>query len=84
MMSCKDVALLSSRYLDHDLSLAERLGVRLHLLVCRACRRLLGGMRSLMRASALLRTPDAAGRYENLAARLTERLGTSEEGKERR
>lgn len=39
MLSCKDVSKLRSQSIDRRLNLGERLGVRLHLLVCEACRR---------------------------------------------
>ena len=37
--SCRHVALLQSRSLDGPLSFWERLGMRLHLVLCRWCRR---------------------------------------------
>jgi heterodisulfide reductase subunit B len=38
MLSCKDATQLISQGMDRRLSLAERMGLRLHLLVCRGCR----------------------------------------------
>ncbi len=37
MLSCKDAAKLMSQEQDRRLSLAERIGLRLHLLICDAC-----------------------------------------------
>jgi len=39
MLSCKDVTRLLSESMDHSLPLGKRLGVRLHLLICRFCAR---------------------------------------------
>jgi hypothetical protein len=51
MLSCKEVSLLVSRSCDTKLTWRERLAVRLHLLVCVACRRFTEQMRFLRRAS---------------------------------
>ena len=39
MLSCKDVTQLISESMDHSLPFGKRVGVRLHLLVCRFCAR---------------------------------------------
>jgi hypothetical protein len=39
MMSCKQATDMMSQGLDRNLSLGERLGLRLHLLICIGCRR---------------------------------------------
>ena len=39
MLSCKDVTRLLSESMDHSLPLGKRVGVRLHLLICRFCAR---------------------------------------------
>ncbi len=39
MLKCRDLAELSSDYLNGELSRRRRLSVRLHLLLCRHCRR---------------------------------------------
>ncbi|HEY6897722.1 MAG TPA: zf-HC2 domain-containing protein [Rhodocyclaceae bacterium] len=38
-MSCKQATDMMSQGLDRDLSWGERLGLRLHLLICIGCRR---------------------------------------------
>ncbi len=53
-LSCKEVSFLISESLDRSLSLRERLGVRIHLLMCRACQQ-------MARQTRLLR--DAARRH---------------------
>ena len=39
MPSCKDVTRLISESMDHSLPFGKRVGVRLHLLICRFCAR---------------------------------------------
>ena len=39
MLSCKDVTKLVSESMDRSLPLGKRVGVRLHLLICRFCER---------------------------------------------
>jgi anti-sigma factor RsiW len=39
MLTCRDVTELTTDYLDHALPLHRRLGMRLHLAYCNACRR---------------------------------------------
>ncbi len=37
MLSCKDVTKLVSENLDRDLSLWRRIGLRLHVMMCKGC-----------------------------------------------
>ena len=39
MLSCKDVTRLISESMDHSLPIGKRIGVRLHLLMCKFCSR---------------------------------------------
>ena len=39
MLSCKDVTKLVSESMDRSLPLGQRIGVRLHLLICKFCAR---------------------------------------------
>jgi hypothetical protein len=39
MKTCKEVAILLIAREDHPLSLGERMALRIHLMVCRACPR---------------------------------------------
>ena len=39
MLSCKGVTRLLSESMDHSLPLGKRVGVRLHLLICKFCAR---------------------------------------------
>lgn len=48
--SCKEVHRLTSEGLDRELSLVERARMRMHLLVCDACRNFTGQMQLIRRA----------------------------------
>ncbi|MET3130175.1 hypothetical protein AAKU55_000428 [Oxalobacteraceae bacterium GrIS 1.11] len=48
--TCREVHRLVSEGMDRDLSLVERIRMRLHLMVCRACTRFNGQMSLLRRA----------------------------------
>ena len=51
MLSCKDVCYIVSESLDGKLPLHKRLSVRFHLLMCKACQRMVRQM-ELLRAAA--------------------------------
>jgi len=48
--TCKEVHRLTSEGLDRELSLIERARMRMHLLVCGACRNFTGQMHLIRRA----------------------------------
>ncbi len=77
-MTCREVAGLSSDYLDRDLSFPRRLSFRFHLLLCSNCRRFVNGVRSLLRQSQLLRIRQRE-RHERLSSSLTERRDSADE-----
>jgi hypothetical protein len=39
LMSCREASRAQSELIDHELPASRRLGLRLHLFVCRLCRR---------------------------------------------
>jgi predicted anti-sigma-YlaC factor YlaD len=51
MLSCKEVSLLISQSYDARLTWRQRMAVRMHLLVCEACRRFARQMQFLRRAA---------------------------------
>jgi len=51
--SCRDVTGRASLIVDGELPRNERLGVRVHLLVCSHCRRFLKNLRGLVQAMRL-------------------------------
>jgi predicted anti-sigma-YlaC factor YlaD len=56
--TCKEVHRLTSEGLDRDLSVIERARVRMHLLVCNACRIFNAQMQLLRRAMHQLPIPE--------------------------
>lgn len=56
--TCKEIHRLTSESMDRNLSLVERTRIRLHLLVCNACRNFTGQMDLLRRAMRQMR-PDS-------------------------
>lgn len=44
MLKCRDVTRLGSDWIDRELSLRDRIRVRMHLLLCRHCRRFMNGL----------------------------------------
>ncbi|HEC73767.1 MAG TPA: zf-HC2 domain-containing protein [Methylophaga aminisulfidivorans] len=49
MFQCKDVAEEASNYLDGDLPLKKRIGILLHLMICRCCRNYLQQIRKTIK-----------------------------------
>ena len=63
MLSCKELVEHVDEYLDGELSMSARFGIRLHLLMCRACNRYVTQMRLVLGALSDLKpreSPDAA------------------------
>ncbi len=70
MLKCRDIAHMASAQLDRRLSLNERLNFRMHLLMCRLCRRYVRQLVLLRRLAArLAEAPVAAGARLPQAAR---------------
>ena len=49
MMTCRELTEIATDYLEEDLPWRERLGVQVHLWMCRYCRRYLDQMRKVVR-----------------------------------
>lgn len=76
MLSCKELVAHSSDYLDGQLNLRERLGVRAHLAMCRHCRRFIRQMK--VTQAVLRQLPDTAiPELDALAERLAEQRDKS-------
>lgn len=58
MLSCKEVARLLSESMDHELTLWQRMHLRLHLAMCKLCS---GFRRDLLRFHRLLREAAPSG-----------------------
>ena len=78
MLSCKQTSELVSKGLDKHLTITERIGVRIHLLMCRACTQYEKQLRFIRQAARRLSqgkesgdhavtplSPEARGRIQN-------------------
>jgi len=78
MLSCKEAARLVSEQLDRKLPFWQRLGLRLHVFICRACSRYARQLRALDQAVSLrYREGFAAESPEHLSPQAIERIKTS-------
>jgi anti-sigma factor RsiW len=59
MLSCQDVTEKSSALIDGELGLRERLAIRMHLAMCRHCRRFVRHLRLLVGALHVKGNPPA-------------------------
>jgi len=59
MPTCHEVQALATEYREGSLPFAQRLGIRLHLLLCWACRAFLRGLEALPRLSRKALQPGA-------------------------
>ncbi|TAN52267.1 MAG: zf-HC2 domain-containing protein [Methylococcaceae bacterium] len=56
MLNCRQISRLFSRSQDRPLTFKEKLSLRLHLMLCGACRRFAGQLRFLRQATVLMET----------------------------
>jgi len=82
MLSCKEVSLLVSQSYDAKLTWRQRLGVRLHLLVCEACRRFERQMQFLRRAGRAFSDRQRDGVSGSLSPSARERIRNSLRGRD--
>ncbi len=57
MLTCREVAEKASALVDGELDLRERIGLRLHLLMCANCRRFVRQFKTLVDSLALRSEP---------------------------
>jgi hypothetical protein len=82
--SCKEASRLQSQALDRKLSLVQRMGLRMHLLLCKWCRRYGKQIRFLHDAAREhpdeLTEPARQRLSQNARQRIKQRLQAEEEG----
>ena len=59
MPSCKEVRENLTEYMDGNLPIHKRMGIRLHLLMCKACRGLIKSLRALPKFAKDVLSPPA-------------------------
>jgi hypothetical protein len=72
-----------SRYIDHDLPVADREALECHVRECISCRRMLGSLSETVRALGTLCVRDPPGRAERIIAGLAPRLTGDGDGRGR-
>ncbi|MCX4189332.1 anti-sigma factor family protein [Methylophaga sp. OBS3] len=75
MLSCKEVAEQASDHIDQHLRWDQRLRFKLHLLICRNCRRYVAQLRCTIESLQKLpikQTPQPTEQHKLLASRLRE------------
>lgn len=63
MLNCREITDRASDYLDGDLSRGQRMGVHMHLLMCRHCRRLVRQLSRLRQTLARRPPPVSEEQY---------------------
>lgn len=74
MLMCRDLARIASDYIDNELGTAQKLSVKMHLMMCRDCRSFIGNLRAsidLMGAHSSQRVD------ENLLRKIDQRVTES-------
>jgi anti-sigma factor ChrR (cupin superfamily) len=71
MLSCKALVARASEFLDGELGIGQRMSVRMHLVMCRHCRRFIKQMR--LSQAVLRKLPQGQNaELDALAAKLAE------------
>jgi len=58
MISCRDIAKLSSQYLDKDLPLITRMRIKMHLMMCVHCHRFMKQLQTTINTVKRLKEPE--------------------------
>lgn len=77
MLRCKQIAEQASDYLDHQHSWQKRMAFRLHLMMCRNCRRYIDQLRSSIESLRLLKSrtqPILTEQQKQLAKQLRQQV----------
>ena len=74
MMTCKEVSTLVSTEQVHEAPLAQRIGVRLHLMMCRHCRRFRRQLFRIGRVAGLIAGEVEHEPSSSFEGRIVERL----------
>lgn len=71
MLMCRDLAVIASDYIDGELTGRQNLSVKMHLMMCKACRTFIGNLR----ASTELMQAHSSGRpNEDLLRRIDQQV----------
>lgn len=87
MLTCKDASRLQSQSQDRPLRLAERLALRLHLLICENCRRFTRQLDLIRRACQQVKEAEKGGADDKALspeakARILKKLASGQEDRQ--
>jgi len=75
MLSCKETTVMISQSLDRKLTLHERINVKLHLLICDACRKMVKQMKLIrVLSQRYYTTKDSGTELQHLSEAATTRI----------
>ena len=77
MLSCKQIARQASEHIDQQLNWQQRLAFRLHLFICRNCRRYVNQLRTSIGSLKLVRAhpkPVLSEQQQQLAEQLRQQV----------
>lgn len=74
MLMCRDLARIASDYIDDELGTAQKLSVKMHLMMCRHCRSFIGNLRA---STTLMQAHSSQKLDEEFVRRIEERVAES-------
>jgi anti-sigma factor RsiW len=80
MLTCREVTGSASRLIDGELTFRERLGVRVHLVVCGHCRRFVRQLQRLVDSLSLRPSPSTPQPADEFVERVMQALPLGSSG----
>lgn len=74
MLMCRDLARIASDYIDDELGTAQKLSVKMHLMMCKYCRSFIGNLRA---STNLMQAHSSQKLDEEFVRRIEERIAES-------
>lgn len=71
MLMCRDLARIGSDYIDDELGTAQKLSVKMHLMMCKDCRSFIGNLRA---STDLIRAHSSGKPDPELVRRIDEQV----------
>ncbi|MCG7200433.1 zf-HC2 domain-containing protein [Marinobacter pelagius] len=71
MLMCRDLAVIASDYIDGELTGRQNLSVKMHLMMCKACRTFIGNLRA---STELMQAHSSGHPNEDLLRRIDQQV----------